>query len=144
MPKTVWSHDALPLVPARYQALYTVLMPVVDFLLLVFSGCAIFVGSKVVADFTLHFIPVVWALVFALGSILATIGTIFLRDYVTIVGEMITGSALVFYAFILSIYVVNGSPSSMLSIMLALIAVMGLGVHWRDTITQIGRKEAVK
>lgn len=140
--RTIWSKDALPLVPARFKPIYRVFLPIVDLHLLGFAAVAVFVGSQVVADFTLQWFPFVWAASMGLGAILASIGLVFERDWTELVGKGILVIGFIVYGVVLGFYVDSGSLSSLLTIILVDLAVIGLLLRIGDLVGEIGRKEA--
>jgi hypothetical protein len=140
--KTVWSKDALPLVPKRFRPIFTVFLPIVNACLLSFATLALFIGSKVVEDFTLHWFPRAWAGEIALGSVLASIGLIFCLDWLELVGKGLLIIGLTVYGALLLVNVADGSTSSGLSVTLVVLADAFLLVRVIDIIDDIGRKEA--
>ncbi|WIE60721.1 hypothetical protein DEI97_013320 [Curtobacterium sp. MCLR17_032] len=139
---TVWSKDALPLVPKRFRPIFTVFLPIVNACLLAFAMIALFVGSRVVEDFTLHWFPRAWAGEIALGAILASMGLIFCLDWVELIGKGMLIIGLSTYAYLLGVNVDDGSASSGLSITLVVLADAFLLVRVIDIVGEIGRKEA--
>lgn len=139
---TVWSKDALPLVPKRFRPIFTVFLPIVNACLLAFAMIALFVGSRVVEDFTLHWFPRAWAGEIALGAILASLGLIFCLDWVELIGKGMLIIGLSTYAYLLGVNVDDGSASSGLSITLVVLADAFLLVRVIDIVGEIGRKEA--
>lgn len=140
--KTIWSHDAMPLVPPRFRPIYQVFLPIVDLHLLVFAAVAVFVGSQVVEDFTLQWFPYAWAATMGLGAVLATIGLVFCRDWTELVGKGVLIIGFIVYGIVLGFYVDSGSLSSLLTITLVDLAVIGLLIRCVDLVSTIGRKEA--
>lgn len=140
--RTVWSKDALPLVPKRFRPIFTVFLPIVNACLLAFAMIALFVGSRVVEDFTLHWFPRAWAGEIALGAILASMGLIFCLDWVELIGKGMLIIGLSTYAYLLGVNVDDGSASSGLSITLVVLADAFLLVRVIDIVGEIGRKEA--
>lgn len=140
--RTVWSKDALPLVPARFKPIFTVFLPIVNACLLTFAMIALFVGSRVVEDFTLHWFPRAWAGEIALGAILASLGLILCFDWVELVGKGLLIIGLTVYASLLTVNITDGSASTGLSVTLVVLADAFLLVRVVDIIGEIGRKEA--
>lgn len=140
--RTIWSKDALPLVPARFKPIYTVFLPIVDLHLLAFTAVAVLVGSQIVADFTLQWFPFAWAATMGLGAVLASIGLVFCRDWTELVGKGVLIVGFIVYGVVLAFYVDSGSSSSLLTIILVDLAVIGLILRIGDLIGEIGRKEA--
>jgi hypothetical protein len=132
----------MPLVPARFRPLYTVVLPAVDAILCWFSIVAVIVGSKVVADFTLHWFPYVWAGSMGLGTVLATFGLVFMRDHLELVGKCVLIIGFGVYATVLGFYIAAGSSSSLLTQALTFALMVILGGRVGDLIGEIGRKEA--
>lgn len=142
--RTVWSPDALPLVPPRFRPIYTTLLPIADGIFLVFSLFAVIVGSQVVEDFTLQWFPYAWAATMWVGSVLASIGLVFLQDYVELWGKCVLVIGFVVYGGILGVYVWHGSLSSILTICLVAAAIAALSLRIGDLIGVLARKEAAK
>lgn len=140
--KTIWSKDSLPLVPKRFRPIFTVFLPIVNGCLLAFATLALFVGSKVVEDFTLHWFPRAWAGDIVLGAVLASFGLIFCFDWVELIGKGLLVIGLTVYAALLVVNITDGSTSSGLSVTLVILADAFLLVRVFDIIEQIGRKEA--
>jgi hypothetical protein len=140
--KTVWSKDALPLVPKRFRPIFTVFLPIVNGCLLAFAMIALFVGSKVVEDFTLDWFPRAWAGEIALGAVLASLGLVFCLDWIELVGKGLLILGLSSYAYLLGVNVDDGAASSGLSITLVVLADAFLLIRVVDIIGEIGRKEA--
>jgi hypothetical protein len=140
--RTVWSDGSLPLVPARFRPIYTVFLPLVDLHLLAFAAIAVLVGSQVVEDFTLAWFPYAWAATMGLGAVLASIGLVFMRDWTELVGKGVLVIGFIVYGVVLGFYVNSGSLSSLLTITLVDLAVIGLLIRIGDLVGEIGRKEA--
>jgi hypothetical protein len=140
--RTIWSKGSLPLVPKRFRPIFTMFLPIVNACLLAFATVALFVGSKVVEDFTLHWFPRAWAGEIALGAILASIGLILCFDWVELVGKGLLIIGLTVYAALLIVNVTDGAASSGLSVVLVVLADAFLLVRVIDIIGEIGRKEA--
>ncbi|WIB25803.1 hypothetical protein [Curtobacterium sp. MCSS17_015] len=140
--KTVWSENSMPMVPKRFRPIFTVFLPIVNACLLAFAMLALFVGSSVVEDFTLHWFPRAWAGEMALGAILASLGLVFCLDWVELIGKGLLIIGLSTYAYLLGVNVDDGASSSGLSITLVVLADAFLLVRIVDIINDIGRKEA--
>lgn len=140
--RTIWSKDALPLVPPHFRPIYRVLLPIVDVEFLAFSVIAVFVGSRVVSDFTLHWFPFAWAGLMGLGAVLASIGLVFELDWTEFVGKSALIAGFVIYILILTAYVGTGSSSSLLTITLNCLCVTGLAARLADIVVRRGRKDA--
>jgi len=140
--KTIWSEGSLPLVPKRFRPIYTVFLPIVDLHLLAFAGVAVLVGSQVVEDFTLSWFPYAWAATMGIGAVLASIGLVFMRDWTELVGKGVLVIGFIVYGIVMGFYVDSGSLSSLLTIILVDLAVIGLLIRIGDLIGEIGRKEA--
>lgn len=140
--KTIWSEGSLPLVPKRFRPIFTVFLPVVNGCLLTFALLALFVGSRVVEDFTLHWFPRAWAGDITLGAVLASVGLVFCLDWIELVGKGLLIIGLSTYAYLLGVNVDDGSVSSGLTITLVVLADAFLLIRVVDIIGEIGRKEA--
>lgn len=143
MPKTIWSHDALPLVPPMYRPIYTVLLPIIDALLIAFGVGAAIVGSGVVQSFTIEFLPVIWAFVMLAGAVTASVGLVFMLDQVEVLGKYAIIVALVFYALLLAWDAFTRNPSTILSVFVVLMVIAGLTLRVVNQLVRIGERAAV-
>lgn len=140
--KTVWSEDALPLVPPMYRPIYTVLLPVIDTLLIAFGIGAAVVGSGVVETFTVPAIPFIWAAVMLAGALTASYGLVFMLDRVEVLGKYAVVLALVFYVLLLMWDAFTRNPSTILSAIVVLMVIAGLSLRIVNTLVRIGQREA--
>lgn len=140
--KTVWSRDALPLVPPRFRSIYTVLLPVIDVGLITFGLTSLIVGSKIVGDFTLPWFRVAWGAVILIGAVVALLGLVFLRKRTELWGRFAVGIGLLIYVAAIIMYIASGSSNSTLTLVLVLIRLVALSWRINDLFTEIGREEA--
>lgn len=140
--KTVWSHDALPLVPPLYRSIYRVFLPFVDGMMILFSIGALIVGSGVVRSFTLPWFPFAWAGLMGTGAILAAVGLILMRDHLELVGKFCLVLALLVYAALLTWDAFTRNPSTILSVIPVIILAAGLALRTVNVLLVIARKEA--
>jgi hypothetical protein len=140
--KTVWSKDAMPLVPPRFRSIYTVLLPVIDVGLILFGITSLTAGSKIVGDFTLPWFRVAWGAVILIGAVVALVGLVFMRKRTELVGRFAVGMGLLIYVAAIIMYIVSGSTTSALTLVLVLIRLAALSWRVNDLFTEIGREEA--
>lgn len=140
--KTVWSKDAMPLVPTRFRSIYTVLLPVIDVGLIAFGATSLTVGSKIIGDFTLPWFRVAWGAVILVGALVALLGLIFMRKRTELLGRFAVGIGLLIYVAAIVMYIASGSSNSTLTLVLVLIRLAALSWRVNDLFTDIGREEA--
>jgi hypothetical protein len=141
-PRTVWSRDAMPLVPARFRSIYTILLPSIDIGLILFGISSLFIGSKIVNDFTLPWFSPAWALTTLIGASVALVGLALLHDRIELVGRFAVGIGLLIYIVATGLYVFNGSPSAVLPMILTTIRLIATVWRISDLAGEIARKEA--
>jgi hypothetical protein len=134
----------MPLVPVRYRSLYTVVLPGVYIGLILFGISSYFVGSKVVADFTVQWFSPAWAVTTFVGSLLSLLGLALIHEKVEMVGEFIVGVGLLIYIAATGLYIIGGSPTSILTLIFT--ALRLVTVVWRilDLTGEIARKAVTR
>lgn len=140
--RTVWSKDAMPLVPPRFRSIYTVLLPVIDVGLILFGITSLTAGSKIIGDFTLPWFRVAWGAMILAGAIVALIGLVFMRKRTELLGRFAVGMGLLIYVAAIIMYIAAGSSTSALTLVLVLIRLAALSWRVNDLFTEIGREEA--
>lgn len=140
--KTVWSKDAMPLVPPRFRSIYTVLLPVIDVGLILFGITSLTAGSKIIGDFTLPWFRVAWGAMILAGAVVALIGLVFMRKRTELLGRFAVGMGLLIYVAAIIMYIAAGSSTSALTLVLVLIRLAALSWRVNDLFTEIGREEA--
>lgn len=142
--KTVWSENALALVPPMYRSIYRVLLPFVDGMMILFSIGALIVGSGVVRSFTVPWFPFAWAGLMGAGAILASVGLVFMLDHIELAGKFCLVLALLIYAGLLSWDAYTRNPSTILSVIPVIIVTAGLALRTINVLLVIARKEAAR
>jgi cation transport ATPase len=140
--RTVWSKDAMPLVPPRFRSIYTVLLPVIDVGLILFGITSLTAGSKIIGDFTLPWFRVAWGAMILAGAVVALIGLVFMRKRTELLGRFAVGMGLLIYVAAIIMYIAAGSSTSALTLVLVLIRLAALSWRVNDLFTEIGREEA--
>lgn len=138
--RTIWSQDAMPLVPARYRSLYTVVLPGVYVGLILFGISSYFVGSKVVSDFTVEWFSPAWAVTTFVGASLSVIGLVTIHEKVEMLGEFIVGIGLMIYVASTVFYISSGSPTAILTLIFTLLRLVTVVWRVRDLAGEIARK----
>ncbi len=144
MPKTIWNAGAQPLVPSRYRSIYTSLLPVIDLGVLTFGLSALLLGSKIIADFTIPIFLPVWGLLIVVGAVLALVGLIFLKPKVELAGRISVIAGLTVYLGLTILYIVGGSVTSALTLILVAIRIYASGWRFFDLLGEMAEKEAKK
>lgn len=140
--RTVWHKDSMPLVPPLYRPIFTVFLPFVDGMMILFAIGALFVGSGVVRTFTVEWFPYAWAGLIGAGAILASIGIIFQLDHTELAGKFFLSLAMFVYAVLLAIDAFQRNPPTILSIIPVLLVLGGLVLRMVYILVVIGRREA--
>lgn len=144
MPKTIWSPDAIPLVPKRWRTLYTRLLPAIDGGVILFGLASLFIGSKVVGDFTIPVFLPLWALLIAGGALVSLIGLIILHPRLELIGLTAATGGLIVYAGLTILYIATGSITSVLTLILVLIRILFYIWRYFDLLGVVQREEARK
>lgn len=144
MAKTIWSHDAIPLVPPRFRALYTRLLPAIDFGVVVFGIAALLLGSRIVGDFTIPIFLPLWAMMIAVGALVSLIGLIILHPRLELAGLTAATLGLVVYAGLTVLYIMSGSVTSILTLILVVIRILFYLWRFTDLLGVVQREEATK
>lgn len=142
--KTIWSPDAIPLVPLRFRSLYTRLLPAIDFGVVVFGLASLFVGSKIVGDFTIPVFLPLWSLLIAGGALVSLIGLIILHPRLEIIGLTAATSGLIVYGGLTVLYIASGSLTSILTLILVIIRILFYIWRYFDLLGVVQREEARK
>lgn len=144
MPKTIWSRDALPLVPPRFRSLYTTLLPSIDVGVIIFGLSSFLLGSKIVGDFTIPIFLVLWASLIFFGALVSLIGLIFLRSRLELAGRTAVLLGLLVYAGLTTLYIAGGSVTSTLTLVLVAIRIIASLWRFLDIVGELQREEARK
>lgn len=144
MPKTIWSKNAMPLVPSRFRSLYTTLLPSVDVGVIIFGLSSMLLGSKIVGDFTIPIFLPLWAGLILFGAIAALIGLIFMWPKTELAGRSAVLIGLVIYAGLTILYIVGGSVTSTLTLVLVAIRITASLWRFFDLLGEMQREEARK
>lgn len=144
MPKTIWSRNALPLVPPRFRTLFTVLIPAIDVGVIIFGLSSLLLGSKIVGDFTIPIFLPLWACLILVGAVAALIGLIFIRHRLELVGRGAVLLGLIVYAGLTILYIVGGATTATLTLVLISIRIVASLWRFFDLLGEMQREEAGK
>jgi hypothetical protein len=142
-PITVWSTNALPLVPDRYKSLYTIVLPGVYIGLVLFGVSSFFVGSKIITDFTVAWFSPAWAITTFVGACLSLIGLVFIKERAEMLGEFIVGIGLLIYMASTVLYMFGGSPTAVLTLIFTGLRLVTVVWRVNDLVGELARKGAV-
>lgn len=142
--KTIWSPNAIPLVPLRFRSLYTRLLPAIDAGVVLFGIASLFVGSRIVGDFTIPVFLPLWACLIAVGALVSLIGLILLKPRVELIGLTAATSGLIVYGGLTVLYIVAGSVTSLLTLILVIIRILFYIWRFFDLLGVVQREEARK
>ncbi len=139
--KTIWSKDALPLVPPRFRSIYRYLLPGIDGGIAGFGLWSLVIGSKIVGDFTVPVFLVAWASMILIGAVGAFVSLAVMNDKVELVGRIMVELGLAVYAVLTIAYILRGNVTSILT--LTLVGIRMYASLWRifDIIGEMLRKE---
>lgn len=139
--KTIWSKDALPLVPPRFRSIYRYLLPGIDVGIAGFGLWSLVIGSKIVGDFTVPVFLVAWASMILIGAVGAFASLAVMNDKVELVGRIMVELGLAVYAVLTIAYIFRGNVTSILT--LTLVGIRMYASLWRifDIIGEMLRKE---
>lgn len=139
--KTVWSKDALPLVPPRFRSVFRYLLPGIDVGVAGFGLWSLIIGSKIVGDFTVPVFLYAWASMILIGAIGAVLALATMHDRLELVGRIMVELGLAVYAVLTIAYVFKGNVTSILT--LTLVGIRMYASLWRifDIIGELVRKE---
>ncbi|MEG8035017.1 hypothetical protein QP157_06675 [Sphingomonas sp. LR61] len=139
--KTIWSKDALPLVPPRFRSIYRYLLPGIDVGIAGFGLWSLVIGSKIVEDFTVPVFLVAWASMILIGAVGAFASLAVMNDKVELVGRIMVELGLAVYAVLTIAYIFRGNVTSILT--LTLVGIRMYASLWRifDIIGEMLRKE---
>jgi hypothetical protein len=144
VPKTIWSHDSIPLVPPRFRSLYTRLLPAIDFGVVIFGLAALALGSRIVGDFTIPIFLPLWAIMIAVGAFVSLLGLIVLHARLELAGITAATLGLVVYAGLTVLYIMAGSVTSILTLILVVVRIMFYLWRFVDLLGVVQREEAKK
>lgn len=142
MPKTIWSPGVLRLVPPRFRTIYTSLLPVIDIGVLTFGLSAMFLGSRIIADFTIPIFLPVWATLIVVGATMALFGLIFLRPKIEIAGRISVVAGMFVYLGLTILYIAGGSATATLTLILIAIRIWASGWRFFDLLGEMAKREA--
>jgi hypothetical protein len=134
----------MPLVPSRFRSLFTTLLPAIDVGVIIFGISSLILGSKIVGDFTIPIFLPLWAGLILFGALAALVGLIFIWPRIELAGRSAVLLGLVVYAGLTVLYIIGGSVTSTLT--LVLIAIRITASLWRffDLLGEMQREEARK
>lgn len=142
MPKTIWSKGSMPLVPKRFRGLYQWVLPLGDLGMILFGIVSYTVGSKVVTHFTLPWFSPAWAILTFAGGLLALTALVFMRDGMEAFARLIVGVGMLIYCVATFSFILDGTPSSSLTLILTILRVSSTVWRLIDLWGEIGRKQA--
>jgi len=139
--KTIWSKDALPLVPPRFRSIYRYLLPGIDIGVAGFGLWSLLLGSKIVGDFTVPVFLVAWASMILAGAVGALVSLAIMNDRVELIGRIMVELGLAVYAVLTVAYILRGNVTSTLT--LTLVGIRMYASLWRifDIIGEMVREE---
>ena len=139
--RTIWAKDSLPGVQSRFRGIYTVVLPLMDALLIVFGLYGLVFGSKVVTSFTLPWFSPIWAACILVAALTAGAGLIWQKDRLEITAK--AGLLVLFgvYGFLLVLQVVNVAANAGLTIVLLAIAALIVTARILDLVDQIAKQD---
>lgn len=142
--KTIWSADALPLVPPRFRSIYRYLLPGIDFGVAAFGLWSLLLGSRIVGDFTVPVFLYAWATMILTGATGALISLVLMHDRVELVGRVMVELGLAVYAVLTVAYIFSGHLTSALT--LTLVGIRMYASLWRifDIIGEMVERERHK
>lgn len=142
--KTIWSKDALPLVPQRFRSIYRYLLPGIDVGVAGFGAWSLVLGSKIVGDFTVPVFLYAWASMILLGAVIAFVSLATMHDRLELVGRIMVELGLAVYAVLTVAYILNGNVTNVLT--LTLVAIRMYASLWRilDIVGEMVREERLK
>jgi hypothetical protein len=143
-PRTVWSEGALALVPKRFKPIYQVFYPVVDGFFVLFSLYAALIGSRVIADSTLHWFTYVWAGVMVTAASATFLAQVYMMAIPEMVGRVLMGICLAVYVALLIGYSINVRATSGLSAIIVIIAFIVMTFKILDLINQVAQHQEAK
>lgn len=117
---TIWAPGALPLVQKRFRPIFRVLLPIVDFLCLVFSLAALGIGSRVVAENTTVWFAVLWGAAIGVSAVTAFVGLVFQNDWLEILAKVGLCVSLAVYIGFLILSVGFGTYSTILTVVITI------------------------
>jgi hypothetical protein len=138
--RTIWDRDSLPDVQKRFRGVFTIVLPLMDVLLVIFGLYGLVFGSKVVTSFTLPWFSPVWAACILVCALSAGIGLIFHRDQMEITAKAGLLVLFAIYGFLLTLQVINVAANSGLTIVLLCIAALIVSARIVDLVSEIAKK----
>jgi hypothetical protein len=138
--KTVWAPDSLPGVQSRFRGIYTLFLPLVDALLIIFGVYGFFYGSRVVESFTLPWFGPVWSICIAVAALVAAFGLIGQKDGVEIGAKVALVALFLVYGYLLTREVVHGGMNAGLTIVLLCLGILIMATRILDLIGEIAKE----
>lgn len=143
-PRTIWSKNAMPLVPSRFRSLFTITMPIIDAGVVAFGIFALILGSRIVGDFTIPLFLPLWAGLIILGALAGFVGLALLLSRLELIGITAASLGLTVYAGLTILYIMAGSVTSILTLVLVIIRIAFYLWRFFDLLGQMQREEARK
>ncbi|WP_416394233.1 MULTISPECIES: hypothetical protein [unclassified Curtobacterium] len=142
--KTIWSKDAMPLVPPRFRSVFRYLLPGIDVGVAGFGLWSLLLGSKIVGDFTVPVFLYAWASMILVGAIVAVLSLAAMNDKLELVGRIMVELGLAVYAVLTVAYIFKGNVTSALT--LSLVVIRMYASLWRifDIIGEMVREERLR
>jgi hypothetical protein len=138
--RTIWAKDSLPGVQSRFRGIYTILLPLMDVLLILFGLYGFMVGSKVVTSFTLPWFSPVWAACILIAALVAGIGLVLQKDRLEITAKAALLVLFGIYGFLLVLQVVQVAANAGLTIVLLGIAALFVTARIFDLVSEIAKQ----
>jgi hypothetical protein len=119
-------------------------MPIIDTGVVAFGIFAIVFGSRIVGDFTIPLFLPLWAGMIIFGAFAGLVGLIFLRSRLELLGIGAASLGLTVYAGLTILYIMAGSITSILTLVLIIIRIAFYLWRFFDLLGQLQREEAGK
>lgn len=142
--KTIWSKDAMPLVPPRFRSIFRYLLPGIDIGVAGFGLWSLLLGSKIVGDFTVPVFLYAWATMILVGAVIAVLSLAAMNDRLELAGRIMVELGLAVYAVLTVAYIFKGNVTSALT--LSLVIIRMYASLWRifDIIGEMVRQERLQ
>lgn len=142
--RSIWSPTALLDVQHRFRGIYRIGLPIVDGLFIALGIAGAIIGSQVVVEATFPLYNLFWSLAIGLCAATALFGLAFQLSWPEMIAKIGLVVSVVWYAVILAGNGIEESPSSALSVIIAL-GFTCIPI-WRifDLVPEIATKELVK
>jgi hypothetical protein len=138
---TIWNPTSLPLVQKRFRPIFTVYLPLVDGFFILLGIFGLWIGSKVIQDFTLPWYNTFWSFLIGTAALCALLGLLFEWLWVEMLGKLILVVSLASYGLLLGLNVATGAYNSALTITLTLIVILTPAFRIGDLVGQIAKRE---